>query len=94
MIKIQIDELEDRIVLRVEGRLAGPFVPGLEHCWTQARASQPDCKIAVDFKNVTCVDRTGRQLLHRMHTHGVEFLRAGMAIQDILEQVKEPECQF
>lgn len=27
MVKIQVTQLEDRIVLPVEGRLAGPFVP-------------------------------------------------------------------
>jgi hypothetical protein len=32
--------------------------------------------------------------LQSMHTDGVAFLRAGMAIQDILEQLTEqPECR-
>ena len=94
MIKIQMKELDDQLTLQVEGRLAGAFVPELENCWQAARADQPNRKIAVDLKSVTCIDRAGRSLLQLMHTNGVGFLRAGLAIQDILEQVMEaPECK-
>lgn len=87
MMKIQTKELDDQVILQVEGRLAGAFVPELEDCWQAARASQPGRKISVDLKNVTCIDRSGRYLLQLMHTNGVGFLRAGLAVQDILEQV-------
>jgi len=94
MMKIQMQELDDQLILQVEGRLAGAFVPELEQCWHAAREKQPSRKVSVDLKNVTCVDRTGRYLLQLMHSNGVGFLRAGLAIQDILEQVMEqPECK-
>jgi len=94
MMKIQMQEGEGQLVLQVEGRLAGAFVPELENCWQMARAEQPGRKIAVDLKSVTCVDRAGRYLLQLMHSNGVGFLRAGLAVQDILEQVMEqPECK-
>ena len=94
MIKIETRELGDQLILQVEGRLAGAFVPELEGCWLAARVSQPNRKISVDLKSVTCVDRAGRYLLQLMHSNGVEFLRAGLAVQDILEQVMEqPECR-
>jgi len=94
MMKIQMKELDDQLIIQVEGRLAGAFVPELENCWRAARASQPNRKIAVDLKNVTCVDRAGRYLLQLLHGNGVGFLRAGLAIQDVLEQVMEqPECK-
>jgi anti-anti-sigma regulatory factor len=94
MMKIQMKELDDQLILQVEGRLAGAFVPELENCWQVARANQPNRKILVDLKSVTCVDRAGRHLLQSMHGNGVGFLRAGLALQDILEQVMEqPECK-
>jgi anti-anti-sigma regulatory factor len=94
MMKIQVKEIDDRLILEVEGRLAGAFVPELEDCWQAARANDPRRKISVDLRNVTCVDRAGRYLLQLMHGNGVVFLRAGLAIQDILEQVMEqPECR-
>ena len=84
--KIQMRELDDQLILQVEGRLAGAFVPELENCWQLARTDRPGRKISVDLKSVTCVDRAGRSLLQSMHSDGVGFLRAGLAIQDILEQ--------
>ena len=94
MMIIQMKELDGRLILQVEGRLAGAFVPELENCWKAARASQPSRKIAVDLKNVTCVDRAGRYLLQSMHGNGVGFLRAGLAIQDILDELMEQqECK-
>ena len=94
MMKIQMKELDDELTLHVEGRLAGAFVPELENCWQAARTNQPNRKISVDLKSVTCIDRAGRSLLQVMHRNGVGFLRAGLAIQDILEQVMEaPECK-
>jgi anti-anti-sigma regulatory factor len=94
MMKIEIQEAGDRLILQVEGRLAGAFVPELENCWRRAQSARPDRRISVDLKNVTCVDRAGRYLLQLMYASGVPFLRAGLTIQDILEQVKEqPECQ-
>jgi hypothetical protein len=94
MMKIQMKEAGSQLILEVQGRVAGAFVPELENCWRLAREKQPGRKISVDLKSVTCVDRSGRYLLQLMHSHGVDFLRAGLAIQDILEQVKEqPECR-
>ena len=93
MMKIQMKEYDGQLILLVEGRLAGAFVPELENCWQAARTNRPGRKIAVDLKSVTCIDRAGRYLLQTMHRNGVGFLRAGLAVQDILEQVMgQPEC--
>jgi len=92
MMKIQTQDFDDRVVLEVEGRLAGAFVPELENCWKAARERRPARQISVDLKNVTCIDRAGRYLLQLMHASGVGFVRAGLATQDILEQVMEQKC--
>ena len=93
MIKIQTQESNGRLILHVEGRLAGAFVPELENCWNLARAAGHR-RITVDLKDVTCVDRSGRYLLQLMHGSGVDFIRAGMAVEDILQQIKEQlECR-
>jgi anti-anti-sigma regulatory factor len=93
MVKIQVTELDDRTVLAVEGRLAGTYVPELRSAWNKAAAIRASCKVQVDLKNVTCVDREGRSLLRSMHRQGVEFLRAGIATQDILDEaLQEQGC--
>jgi anti-anti-sigma regulatory factor len=92
MMKIQVSEHDDRMVLQVEGRLAGAFVLELETCWHAARRGRPDEKISVDLQGVTCIDRSGRYLLQLMHTKGVALVRKGLAVQEILEQ-EQQQCQ-
>ena len=87
MMKIQARETGGEWILQVQGRLAGAYVPELETCWKQARASRPGRKIALDLKNVTCVDQAGRYLLEVMHVDGVRFVGAGLALEDVLKQV-------
>jgi anti-anti-sigma regulatory factor len=90
MMRIQLKELDGQLVLQVEGRLAGAFeLELLKDCWQAARAKQPNRKILVDLKSVTCIDQAGRRLLQSMHGNGVDFLGAGLATQDILQQVIE-----
>jgi anti-anti-sigma regulatory factor len=94
MMKVETREFEDQVILEVEGRLAGAFVPELEKSWQLARANQPTRKVAVDLRGVTCVDRAGRYLILLMHSQGAGFFRAGLAIQDILEELLEqPKCK-
>src|ERR1700730_570279 len=94
MMKIQMKEVDDRLILQVEGRVSGAFVPELENCWQVARANHPSWKVSVDLKSVTCIDRAGRHLLELMSRDGVSFLRARLAIQDVLEQIAaQPDCK-
>jgi len=90
MMKIQMKELDGLLTLQVEGRLAGAYeLELLEDCWWAARARQPNHKISVDLKDVTCIGQAGRRLLQSMHRSGTGFLGASLAIQDILEEVME-----
>jgi len=80
MMKIETTDRDGQLILQVEGRVAGAFVPELEKCWQTARADRPNKKISVDLKSVTCIDRAGRYLLQLMHRNGVGLPRAGLAI--------------
>jgi hypothetical protein len=55
-----------------------------------ARAAHPGWTVSVDLKSVTCIDRAGRQLLELMSRGGVRFVHAGLAVQDILDQIAMP----
>ena len=91
--KIQVKELDDQVILQVEGRLAGAFVPELEDCWRTARSRQSGLGITLDLKDVTCIDRSGRHLLQLMHSDGVGFVRATLPVQDILEEIARQVSQ-
>ena len=91
MLKIRLRELAGRIVLELEGRLTGEFVPEVRSAWNKVVAIRPASKVNVDLKNVTCIDREGRALLRSMHGQGVRFLRAGLATQDILDEALQKQ---
>lgn len=92
MMKIQIGDADGKIILQIEGRLAGAYVPELEECWQKARAIRPVRQIALDLQNVTCVDYAGRYLLQWMHSQGVPFLRASLATKDLIGPMEQPDA--
>jgi hypothetical protein len=81
MIETQTTDRGRPLILQVEGRLAGAFVPGLEKCWQTARASRSNRKVSIDLKSVTCIDQAAHYLL-QLHRNGVGFQRAGLPIHD------------
>ena len=85
--RIQVDESGEQVRFQVEGRLAGAWVPELEHCWRAALADYPERKISVDLSGVTCVDQAGEYLLRLMRRDGVSFIGAGLAIRETLNEM-------
>jgi hypothetical protein len=78
MMKIQTQDSGDVTTFRVEGRLAGAWVPELEACWHDAAREHPERQISVDLAGVTCVDLAGRYLLEWMHRSGVAIVGQGL----------------
>ena len=85
MMKIETRELEDRLILNVQGRLSGAYVPELEASWQRARRDRPDRKVSLDLTLVTCVDLAGRYLIQLMCNEGVDVSGASLALRDMLE---------
>jgi anti-anti-sigma regulatory factor len=92
MMKVHTSNNQDRVILRVEGRLAGAYVGELERCWKEASALEPSRPISLDLRDVTCVDPAGGYLLRLMHSQGVEVVRTNLALQDVLERVQLRKC--
>jgi anti-anti-sigma regulatory factor len=88
MLKITVHDAADPFRLELEGRLAGPWVCELEHCWHTAKASQPHGRLSVDLTGVTFIDQAGRYLLRLMHRDGVHLVASGLMLQDILDHIR------
>lgn len=70
MLRISIEEKTDAVVLRLEGRLIGPWVTDVERCWINIFATLGERSVQVDLSAVTFVDSAGGALLTRMHDAG------------------------
>lgn len=74
-------------VIRVEGRLAGPWVDELERTWSQAVALRGARQVKVELAGVSFVDEAGKQLLRRMSAGGTLLSAAGCLTRAIVEEV-------
>jgi anti-anti-sigma regulatory factor len=89
MMKIEIYEAADQLMLKVEGRLAGPWVGELEGCWRSARGNHPNGRFLVDLTGVSYIDQAGQYLLQLMHRDGANFVATGLMTQSIVNQITE-----
>jgi hypothetical protein len=86
MLRISIYDSPGEMRLRLEGRLAGPWVREAELCWETTRSTAGSRTTIVDLRDVDFVDCAGEQLLGNMHQHGVTLIATGaMMHQMVLE---------
>lgn len=86
MLKIDTQYDGSTIIFNVEGKLAGPWVGELEHCWQQAVTDKRHVRVVL--KMVTFIDRDGRRLLTNMHKRGAEFVAHGCMTKAIVQEIK------
>lgn len=78
----------DQLLIRVEGRLAGPWVAELEQSWNQAAATRGSSAIEVELAGVSYIDEAGKQLLRRMAQAGTRLSAAGCLARAVVEEVE------
>jgi anti-anti-sigma regulatory factor len=83
MLRITIDEKSDSVVLRLEGKLIGPWVEEVEQCWRNAFATLGARSVHVDLSAVTFVDTAGGALLVRMHEAGFRLAGETSVMRDL-----------
>lgn len=82
MLRITIEEKTDAVVVRLEGRLIGTWVPDVEKCWKNLFATLGQRSVQVDLSAVSFVDAAGGALLTRMHQAGFRMAGGGPMIRD------------
>ncbi|HEV2349777.1 MAG TPA: hypothetical protein VG028_08035 [Terriglobia bacterium] len=88
MMKITFCNSSESTVLKLEGRLAGPWVNELEKTWRSVTPAAMASQLVLDLCEVTFVDAEGRQLLAEMHEAGVELMGDGIMTQYMIEGIK------
>lgn len=87
MLKITLHDSASEFRLKLEGRLAGPWVKELELCWRTASSTTGGRRTVVDLADVDFVDHPGEHVLSQMHAAGVELVGETPLICAMLEQV-------
>jgi outer membrane protein len=87
MLRISTDRKRGKVVLTVEGRLAGASVGTLEQCWRELRAASPREKFHLNLCGVSYIDSPGKALLKEIHSQGGQLLAEGCLNQAIVHEI-------
>lgn len=87
MLKITTLTNAESIALRLEGRLAGPWVQELERCWDSVVGSTTNHPLTVDLSAVTYVDSDGKDLLKKIHKQGARLVASGCLTSCIVNEI-------
>jgi outer membrane protein len=85
MLRITTEQKKGKVVLTVEGRLAGPWVGTLEQSWRDARVGNE--KVHVDLCGVSFIDPAGKALLKEIHHQGGQLVAQGCLNQAIVREI-------
>ncbi len=91
MLRITTEKKRGKILLSVEGRLAGPWVAALEQCWRELHAASPREKFHVNLCGVSFIDAAGKVLLKEIHRRGGQLIAEGCLNQSIVHEIVAQE---
>jgi len=67
MLRITLDENPEAMILKLEGRLTGPWVAELDHLWEKAATVRANRKILLDLRATTFADADGIRALRSIY---------------------------
>ena len=67
MLRITLQEEDDKLTLKLEGRIVGPWTAELDRTWNSLSPSLNDKKVSIDLCGVSYIDRDGRGILADMY---------------------------
>ena len=74
--------------LKVEGKLAGPWVNELEKTWQSIAAEDRSREVVADLSDVTFIDAQGWDLLERMMESGAELEAHELLPRYVIGEIK------
>jgi anti-anti-sigma regulatory factor len=76
-------------MLKLEGRLCGPWVHELERAWSELARRTPERPITVDLSGVSAIDSEGKRLLASMFREGADLRAAQLMTKYIVDELKQ-----
>lgn len=74
-LRISIQDDPEYVILKLEGRVVGPWVEELERAWRPLIPSLGAKKLRIDLRGVSYMDTNGRKILAEIYKQtGADFL--------------------
>jgi ABC-type transporter Mla MlaB component len=87
MLRVTIHDGPSEFRLRLEGRLAGPWVREVQLCWQTAQSIIHNRTATIDLRDVDFVDSAGEQLLTAMYEHGAQLVATGPMTGNMVSKI-------
>jgi anti-anti-sigma regulatory factor len=94
MLRITIEEDQEAAVLKLEGRVAGPWVAELSRYWREMAPSLASRKLLLDLSNVTYTDEVGKRVLGAIYAQtAAELITSTPWTKFLAEQITRGGAQ-
>ena len=86
MLRITTSDIGEKVALKLEGKLSGPWVEEFERCW---HTSSDIYKkgLVVDLSGVTFVDPAGKKLLCSISSEGAQLIGSGLMPKSLIDEI-------
>ena len=89
MLRITTHDDDNHVALKLEGKLAGPWVAVLRDCWERQLARPGGHALRVDLRAVTFVDTAGKALLAEMSRGNAQFFAGDCLMKATLAEIDQ-----
>ena len=88
MLRIHIEDEQEGVTLRLEGKLINPWVAELVRVWMDLpRGPHAGRAVKIDLESVSFVDLEGRSMLGALNRLGCELKGSGPFISAVIQEV-------
>jgi anti-anti-sigma regulatory factor len=88
MLRITINQSEQDAVIKLEGKVAGPWVAELSRTWKEQAPLLASRKLSLDLRDITYSDASGKQALREIYEQtGARLLTGTPMTRFLAEEV-------
>ncbi len=87
MLRITTTDIGEKVTLKLEGKLSGPWVEEFERCWRMSADIYKQKGLVVDLSGVTFVDPAGKKLLCSITSEGAQLVGSGLMPKSLIDEI-------
>jgi outer membrane protein len=93
MLRITTTDVGDKVTLRLEGKLSGPWVEEFERCWRMSADIYRKKGLVVDLSGLSFADPAGKKLLCSIASEGGQLIGCGLVPKSLIEEIAPEKAQ-
>lgn len=93
MLRITTTDVGEKVTLRLEGKLSGPWVEEFERCWRMSTDIYKKKGLVVDLSGVTFADPAGKKLLCSIASQGAQLIGSGLVPKSLIDEIAPEKIQ-